>query len=63
MTKKYGWSHHKQHHKDKNIAKQQAPLDNAIFAKIQQSALDSNSTNSDRNLLPDIVTHGQYIGP
>ncbi len=49
--------------KEENIAKQQAPLDNAIFAKTQQAALDSNNPNQDRSLLADIVTLGQCIGP
>ncbi len=44
--------------KEENIAKQQAPLDNAIFAKIQQSALDSYNPNSDHSILADIVTLG-----
>jgi hypothetical protein len=47
--------------KEENIAKQQAPLDNAIFAEIQQSALDSNIPNLDRSLFADIVALGQYI--
>ncbi len=44
--------------KEDNIAKQQAPLDNAIFAKNL-----TNNPNSDRSLLADIVALGQYIGP
>ncbi len=49
--------------KKENIAKQQAPLDNPIFAKIQQAAYDSNNSNSDHCLLTDIVALRQYIGP
>ncbi len=44
--------------KEKNIAKQQAPFDNTIFAKIQQLALDSNKSNSDCSILSDIVALG-----
>ncbi len=49
--------------KAKNITKQQAPFDNAIFAKIQQLACDSNNLDSERSLLADIVALGQHIGP
>jgi hypothetical protein len=49
--------------KKENITKQQSPLDNATFAKIQQSALDSNNLHSDQSLLTDIGALGQYIGP
>ncbi len=49
--------------KKENIAKQCAPLDSIIFAKIQQPAQNSNNLNSDRSLFADIVTLAQYIGP
>ncbi len=49
--------------KEENNAKQRAPLDNAIFAEIEQSAQDSNNPDSDRSLLADIVALGGYIGP
>jgi hypothetical protein len=51
--------------KEGNFAKQQAPPDNADFAKIQQWACDSNSNNpdSDHSLLADAVALGQYIKP
>ncbi len=49
--------------KEENIAIQQAPLDNAIFAKTQRSALDFNNPNSNCSLLAEIVALGPYIGP
>jgi hypothetical protein len=42
--------------KEENIAKQRAPLDSTIFAKIQQSACKSNNPDSDRSLFANIVT-------
>ncbi len=49
--------------KEENIAKQRAPLDSSIFAKIQQSAQKSNNSDSDWSLFANIVTLAQYIGP
>jgi hypothetical protein len=44
--------------KEENIAKQQDPIGNTIFAKIQQSTRDSNNPDSDCSLISDIVTLG-----
>ncbi len=49
--------------KEKKIARQRAPLDSTIFAKIQQSAWKSHNLDSDRSLFANIVTLAQYIGP
>ncbi len=49
--------------KEENIAKQCAPLDSTIFAKIQQSAQKSDDLDSDCSLVADIVTLAQYIDP
>jgi hypothetical protein len=49
--------------KEENIAKQRAPLDSTIFAKIQQLACKSDNSNSDHSLFANIVTLTQYIGP
>ncbi len=42
--------------KEENIAKQHAPLDSTIFAKIQQLACKSDNPDSDCSLLANIVT-------
>ncbi len=42
--------------KEENIAKQCAPLDSTIFAKIQQLSQKSNNLDSDSNLFANIVT-------
>jgi hypothetical protein len=42
--------------KKENIAKQRAPLDSTIFAKIQQLAQKSNNSGSDQTLFANIVT-------
>jgi hypothetical protein len=49
--------------KEKNIAKQCAPLNSTIFAEIQQLARKSNNPDSDHSLFANIVTLTQYIGP
>jgi hypothetical protein len=49
--------------KEENKAKQHAPLDSIIFAKIQQSACQSDNSDSDRSLFANIVTLARYIGP
>ncbi len=49
--------------KEENIAKQCAPLDSTIFAKIQQLARKPNNLDSDHNLFANIVTLARYIGP
>ncbi len=41
--------------KEKNIAKQRAPLNSTNFAKIQQSACKSNNSDSDHSLFTGIV--------
>ncbi len=42
--------------KEDKIAKQRAPLDSTIFAKIQQSALKSKNLDSNHSLFANIVT-------
>jgi hypothetical protein len=49
--------------KEENIAKQRAPFDSTIFARIQQSAQKSNNSDSDNSLFANIVTLAQYISP
>ena len=49
--------------KEENIAMQRSPLNNDIFAQIQQAACTSNTPDLDHSLLLDIVTLSRYIGP
>ena len=49
--------------KEENIATHRSPLDNAIFAQIQQATSTSNNPDSDHGFLLDIVTLSRYIGP
>jgi hypothetical protein len=49
--------------KEENIAKQHAPLDSTILAKIKQSACKPNNPDSDSSHLANLVTLAQYIGP
>jgi hypothetical protein len=48
---------------EENIAKQRAPLDSTIFAKIQQLAQKSDNSDSDCSLFANIVILTQYSGP
>ena len=49
--------------KEENIAIQRSPLDNVIFAQIQQAACTSNNPDLDHSFLLNIVTLSRYIGP
>jgi hypothetical protein len=46
-----------------DIARQRAPLDNKIFAKLHQMAIASKCKDSVSDLLFDVVALGRYIGP
>ena len=48
---------------EEDIARQRAPLDNEIFAKLQHSAMTSKSSNLISNLLFNFVLLSCYIGP
>ncbi len=45
------------------IARQHAPLDNKIFAKLRQTAIASKCMDSVSDLFFDLVALGRYIGP
>jgi hypothetical protein len=45
------------------VASQCGPLDSTIFAELQRAASSSHSCDSDRNLLFDILTLANFIGP
>ncbi len=49
--------------REENIARQCAPLDNKIFAKLHQMAIASKCKDSVSDLLFDVVALGPYIGP
>ncbi len=49
--------------REEDIARQGAPLDNKIFAKLLQMATASKCKDSVSDLLFDIVALGCYIGP
>ncbi len=49
--------------REEDIARQCAPLDNKIFAKLRQTAIASKCKDSVSDLLFDIVALGCYIGP
>jgi hypothetical protein len=48
---------------EEDIARQRAPLNNKIFAKLRQTAIASKCKDSVSDLLFDIVALGRYIGP
>jgi hypothetical protein len=48
---------------EENIARQSAPLDNKIFAKLRQMAIASKCKDSVSDLLFDVLALGGYIGP
>jgi hypothetical protein len=48
---------------EEDIARQRAPLDNKIFAKLCRMAIASKCKDSVSYLLFDIVALGRYIGP
>ncbi len=47
---------------EEDIARQRAPLDNKIFAKLRQTAIASKCKVSVSDLLFDLVALGLYIG-
>jgi hypothetical protein len=49
--------------REEDIARQHAPLDNKIFAKLRQTAIASKRKDSVSDLLFDVVALGPYIGP
>jgi hypothetical protein len=49
--------------REEDIARQRAPLDNKIFAKLRQTTIASKCKDSVSGLLFDIVALGCYIGP
>ncbi len=49
--------------REEDIARQRAPLDNKIFAKLHQTATASKCKDSVSDLLYDVVALGRYIGP
>jgi hypothetical protein len=49
--------------REEDIARQHAPLDNKIFAKLRQKAIASKCKDSVSDLLFDVVALGHYIGP
>jgi hypothetical protein len=49
--------------REEDIARQRAPLDNKIFAKLHQTAMASKSEDSVCDLLFDVMALGRYIGP
>ena len=48
---------------EEDIARQHAPLNNKIFAKLRQMATASKCQDSVSDLLFDVVALGHYIGP
>ncbi len=48
---------------EEGIARQHAPLDNKIFAKLHQTAIASKCKDSVSDLLFNVVALGCYIGP
>ncbi len=48
--------------KEEDIALQQLPLTNAIFAKLKRSATASRSNNSENNVLFNAIWVGRYTG-
>jgi hypothetical protein len=49
--------------REEDIARQRAPLDNEIFAKLRQTAKASKCKDSVSDLLFDVMALGCYIGP
>jgi hypothetical protein len=49
--------------REEDIARQRAPLDNKIFAKLHQTAIARKCKDSVSDLLFDVVVLGRYIGP
>ncbi len=49
--------------REEDIARQRAPLNNEIFAKLRQTATASKCKDSVSDLLFDVVALGCYIGP
>jgi hypothetical protein len=49
--------------REEDIARQCAPLDNKIFAKLRQMVIASKCKDSVSDLLFDVVALGRYIGP
>jgi hypothetical protein len=49
--------------REEDIARQCAPLDNKIFAKLHQTATASKCKDSVSDLLFDVLALGRYIGP
>ncbi len=48
---------------EEDIARQRAPLNNKIFAKLRQTAIASKCKDSVSDLLFNVVALGCYIGP
>ncbi len=48
---------------EEDIARQRAPLDKKIFAKLRQMAIASKCEDSVSDLLFDVMALGCYIGP
>jgi hypothetical protein len=49
--------------REEDIARQSAPLDNEIFAKLRRTAIASKCEDSVSALLFDVAALGRYIGP
>jgi hypothetical protein len=49
--------------REEDIARQRAPLDKKIFAKLHRMAIASKCEDSVSDLLFDVVALGRYIGP
>ncbi len=49
--------------REEDIARQRAPLNNKIFAKLSQMAIASKCKDSVSDLLFEVVALGCYIGP
>ncbi len=49
--------------REEDIARQHAPLNNKIFAKLRQTAIASKCEDSVSDLLFDVMALGHYIQP
>jgi hypothetical protein len=49
--------------KEETVASRRSPLDSTVFAELQRAASSSHSSNSDQNLLFDILTLACFIRP
>jgi hypothetical protein len=49
--------------KEETVARQHKPSDSTVFAELQRTASSSHSSDSDQNLLFDILTLAHFIGP